>query len=470
MQQTEHSQALVAATPQRTLRLAWLTLLIFFLLFAALISWAGLAVHNIYRSATMGQGATLFMRGPVEAISWRPADRAVFQGASDRQALGENEAVRIASATGYGQVASVRLFDDSQLDLWAAAEVSLDRLRTSRWHSDTLEVELTQSGGYVRYDIKPVLPYASTSYRVRIGDATVALAPGGSYSIEMRPERTVARPDDGNTLLSDIAVRSGSATIFSATGNELLLRARERVQVDAAGNAGLPVPARWELVRDGGFSQFTEKEYNNTTASDPMLPRSDSWQVYGTPELPPENRGFFRLSQICRPPAVNDSYCSAADRRTAAWFYRVGDQVSSFATGVRQEIGPTGEGVDISEFRELRLKLWARVLYQSLNDVGDQGSECPVMVRLLAKRSSPADPEEERVVCVYSDADGSPPSVTSPGVQYVMVNLAEWTELSFDLRAPEWLPDYRFLRSIQIYANGHDYDSRVAEVSIVGEQ
>ena len=35
-----------------------------------------------------------------------------------------------------------------------------------------------------------------------------------------------------------------------------------------------------------------------------------------------------------------------------------------------------------------------------------------------------------------------------------------------DLRAADWLPDYRFLRSIQIYANGHDYDSRVAEVSI----
>jgi hypothetical protein len=258
--------------------------------------------------------------------------------------------------------------------------------------------------------------------------------------------------------------------VLGANGDAVLLRERERVLVDAAGSPGLAVPARWELVRDGGFSQFSEKEYNNTTSDDPMLPRSDSWIVYGIPELPPENRGFFRLSQICRPPAVNDSYCGPADRRTAAWFYRVGGQVSGFTTGIRQELGPAGEGIDISEFRSLRLNLWARVLFQSLDSVGDQGSECPVMVRLLAKRFSPADPEEERVICVFTSADGTPPAVTAPGVQYELVNLAEWTEFSIDLRDPRWLPDYRYLRSIQIYANGHDYDSRVAEVSIVGEQ
>lgn len=470
MQQTEPAPAGAIATPQRTLRLAWLTLLGFFLLFTTLVAWAGLAVRDVYQRSTQSQGATLFVRGPIEAIAWRPVDRTIFQGPRDQQALAEGDAVRISSSAGYGQVASIRLFDDSQLDLWAAAEVSLDELRTSRWHSDTLTVQLTQSGGYVRYDVKPVLPYTTTSYRVRVGDATVSLAPGGSYSIEMRPERHVERPDGGNTLQADVAVRAGAATVFGANGGVVLLRERERVLVDAAGNAGLAVPARWELVRDGGFSRFSEKEYNNTTSDDPTLPRSDSWIVYGIPELAPESRGFFRLSQICRPPAVSDSYCGPADRRTAAWFYRVGGQTRGFTTGVRQELGPSGEGIDISEFRTLRLSLWARVLFQSLEAVGDQGSECPVMLRLLAKRTSPADPEEERVICVYTSADGTPPAVTSPGVQYEQVNVAEWTQLSFDLRAADWLPDYRYLRSIQIYANGHDYDSRVAEVSIVGEQ
>lgn len=471
MQQTNSAPAPRAAAPQRTMRLAWLTLLGFFLLFVALLAWAALAVYNVYQTATVGNGATLFVRGPDEAISWRPANRTIYQGAGDRQtiALGEGDSVRVASAAGYGQVASIRLFDDSQLDLWASAEVGLETMRTSRWHSGTLEVAMRQSGGYVRYDIKPSVPYEEQRFTVRIGDATVDLAPGGSYSVEMRAQRAVVRPDGGNVLTADVAVRSGSATVYGAGGGVVALRERERVTVDAAGNPALAVPARWELIRDGGFSQFSELEYNNTTSDDLALPRSDSWQVYSGPALPAEQRGYFRLSEICKPPAANN-YCGAADRRTAAWLYRAGEQVTGFTTGVEQDLGVDGQGVDISEYRTLRLNFWARVLHQSLNDAGDRGSECPVMLRLVVKRTSPADPEEERVICVYHDADGVAPGVTEPGVKYETINLAEWEELSYDLRAAEWLPDYRYLQSIQIYANGHDYDSRVADVSIVGEQ
>lgn len=466
----EQPQSVRAADQGRTLRLAWLAMLGFFLLFSALLSTVGMVVRDVYRSATLPSGAALFLRGPAEAIAWKPADRTIFQGSSNQQALAEGDAVRIATTAGYGQMASIRLFEDSQLDLWASAEVSLDRLRTSRWHSDTLEVELTQSAGYMRYDIKPNLPFASTTYRVRIGDATLLLAPGGSYSVEMRATRAVARPDGGNELASDVAVRSGTATIYGANGTNVALRARERVLVDAAGNPGLAVPARWELISDGGFSQYSELEYNNTTRPDLTLPRSESWQVYATPpNLPPEDRGYFRLSQICRPPIVNNA-CDADERRTAAWFYRSGDETTGFTTGIQQQLGPQDAGLDISEYRSLQLSLWARVIYQSLRDAGDRGSECPVMVRLLAKRFSPADPEEERVICLYTDEDGQPTTAQEPGVTYIAVPRAEWRQISFNLRDPEWLPDYRYLRSMQIYANGHDYDSRVAEVSLVGEQ
>ncbi|GAB4438903.1 MAG: hypothetical protein OHK0015_33160 [Chloroflexi bacterium OHK40] len=470
MHQLQPSAVPQAASPERTLRLAWLTLLFFVLLFAVLLGWAGLTLRGVYLGATLGHGATLFLRGPAETIAWRPADRTLFQGAADQQPLAQGDSVRIAAAAGYGQVASIRLFEQSQLDLWAGTEVTLETLRTSRWHSGTLEVALRQHSGYVRYDLKPALPFESVVYTLHIGDASVALEPGGSYSVEMRaPERPVERADGGNRLVADVAVRSGQAVVYGANGAAVELRTRERVLVDAAGVPGLAVPARWELVRDGGFSQFSELEYNNTTSPDPTVPRADTWQVYGIPDRPPENRGYFRLSQICRPPAV-DNTCGSADRRTAAWFYRTGGQTTSFTTGIKQDLGPNGQGVDISEYRSLSFSLWARILYQSLNDVGDRGSECPVMIRLVAKRSSPADPEEERVICVYTDADGQPPAVREPGVQYLLVERAAWSQVILDLRDPVWLPDYRYLRSIQIYANGHDYDSRVAEVSLVGEQ
>lgn len=470
MHYADQTGAARAAAQQRTLRLAWLTMLFFFALFLGLLAWAGLAVRRVYQTATRPEGGTLIVRGPAEWVAWRPADRALYQAAADGQALAEGDAVRAVTGAGYGQVASIRLFEQSQLDLWSGAEVVLETLRTSRWHSGTLDVRARQLAGYVRYDLKTGQPFEQVGFSVAVGDAVVRLAPGGSYSVELRePDRRVSRPDGGNSLEADVAVRSGSAVVIGANGATVELRERERVLIDASGMPGLAVPARWELVRDGGFRQFSEVEYNNTTLNDPTLSQSQYWKVYSGPDLPPENRGFFRLAETCRPPIV-DNVCEPSERRTAAWFYRTGGQTSSFLVGIQQELGPDGAGIDISEYRSLELTLWARVLYQSLKDAGDRGSECPVMVRLVAKRDSPDSPEEERVLCVYVDADGNPPAITEPGMKYVRIHEAAWEQIRIDLRDADWLPDYRYLRRIQIFAQGHDYDSRVAEVSLVGEQ
>lgn len=471
MDYAEPSPVLRSAARQRTLLLAWLTLLFFFALFAGMVAWALWTARQVYRTATEPREAVLILRGPAEAIAWRPANRTVYQGSRDQQPLAEGDSVRIVASAGYGQMASVRLFENSQLDLWAGAEMTIETLRTSRWHSGALEIAIRQRAGYVRYDIKPNQHYERSRYTVRVADALIDLGVGGSYSIELLPpERAVLRPDGGNALSADVAVRSGVAVVHGADGRSVEVRPRERLVLDPAGVPGVVVPARWELIRDGGFSQFSEEEYNNTTRQDdPTLPRSTTWRVYSGPALPPEQRGFFRLSPICRPQLPEGS-CGPADRRVAAWFYRPGNQISGFTTGIKQDLGPRGEGIDISEYRSLRFSLWARILYQSLNDVGDRGTECPVMIRLVAKRSSPADPEEERVVCVYSDNDDQPPRVTQPGVTYIRIERAAWANISFDVRDEGWFPDYRLLRSIEIYANGHDYDSRVTEVSLIGEQ
>ncbi len=470
MQSVEPSPAVRAASHQRTLALAWATLLSFFLLFLGLVSWAALALYDVYQTATRPEGGTLIVRGPVEWVAWRPVDRNLYQAATNDQTLAEGDAIRTATSAGYGQVASISLFEQSQLDLWAGAEVAFETLQTSRWHSGTLVIATRQRAGYVRYDIKANQPYSHVSFTVRVGDAVVRLAPGGSYSLDLRqPGRVVERLDGGNALEADVAVRTGSAVVVGANGATVEIRERQRVLIDPAGLPGLTVPARWDLIHDGGFSQYSELEYNNTTLKDPTIVQSQYWKVYSGPDLPAENRGFFGLVGICRPPIVAAS-CPMANRRTAAMFSRGSGQTSSFTVGIKQELGSDGAGIDISEYRSLKFTLWARVLRQSLKDAGDRGSECPVTIRLVAKRNSPADPEEQRDVCVYVDADKTPPTVTEAGITYNSVNAAEWTEVSFDLRAAQWLPDYRYLRRIQIFAQGHDYESRVAEVSLVGEQ
>lgn len=470
MQTADSGVALRQAAQQRTLSIAWASLLFFFALFVGLLTWAGLTVRNVYQEATLTGEATLIVRGPAESLSWRPAQRTIYQGAPDGLVLVEGDSVRTTATAGYGQVATIKLFDASQFDLWAGTELTLETMEVSRWNQDHFRVVMRQNRGYIRYDLAEAQPYDQVQFQVLVGDAVIELTPGGSYSVELRPPaRSVLRVDDGLAQEVDVAVRSGSATVIGVDGEAVSLGSRERVTIDAAGSPGLVVPARWDLVRDGGFSQFTEVEYNNTTVADPTRPRSEYWHVYSGPDLPRENQGFFRLAQTCRPPIVNN-FCAPNERRVAAWFYRSGGQTSSFTTGIKQELGTQGLGVDISEFPSLRLSLWVRVLYQSLPDTGDRGVECPVMVRLIAKRTTPADPEEQRDYCVFVDEDAVAPMVREPGVTYYPVPLAEWALISFDLREQDKLPDFRYLRSIQIFAQGHDYDSRVTEVSLVGEQ
>jgi len=464
------------AAQRRTLRLAWVTLLGFLSVFLLLVGWALYAGRQFYLSATNQRDATVILRGPAEWVSWQPANRSVFQGIHEQQMVSEGDSVRVVTKAGYGQIASIRLFDESQIDLWAGADLRLDILQTTRWSDRLQEVTIRQSGGYVRYDLRVGQPYRQVRFRVLVGDVTLDLAPGGSYSVDIQPIRRLVQATPGTVIqpfTADVAVRSGTMTVKSTQGASVVLGYHKRVEIDQAGVAGLPVPARWELIRDGGFSQFSEAEYNNTTRNDepdePSMTRSNTWEVYGTPPLPTNQQGFFRLSSICRPPNV-DNKCDPPDRRTAAWFYRAGGQTSAFTTGIRQQLGTSGGGVDISEYRTLKFSLWVRVLDQALEDVGDRGSECPVMIRLLARQESPDDPDQQRVVCIYTDANDKPPRVKDKDVLYYQVKKAEWTFFSFNLRDAEWLPDYRYLQGVQIYANGHDYNSLAAEVSLVGEQ
>jgi hypothetical protein len=472
MQRIEQPAAdLRASTQRRTLRLAWLTLSGFLLFFILLLAWAGLSIYTFYVEATSPREATVVVRGELDRLSWQPAGRSAFQGVRDGQPLGEGDAVRALSTAGYGQVASIRLFDESQLDLWAGTQVRLRSLRTSRWNERVQEVVVAQDDGYVRYDIKAGQPFQAVSFRVQIGLATVELAPGGSYSVELRASERVI--DSVGAVLpaqiADVAVRSGSAVVVGANGDRVELGERQRVEVDPAGVPSLAVPARWDLVRDGGFTLFSELEYNNTTLNDePGRAESRFWTIEATPTLPPEQRGYFRVAQICRPPLI--SRCEPNEQRSAAWFYRAGEQTNSFTIFATQRLGPEGAGVDISEYRTLTFSLWARVLEQSLRDAGDRGSECPVMVRIVGRRSSPSDPDVERVVCIYVDDGDGEPRAREDTISYHPVRLAEWYELRIDLRSQDWIPDFRYLSRIQIFAQGHDYDSRVAEVSLVGEQ
>jgi hypothetical protein len=211
------------------------------------------------------------------------------------------------------------------------------------------------------------------------------------------------------------------------------------------------------------------EEYNNTTISgQPTLPRSDTWRVFsGSEPSDVEANGFFHVSEGCPPPYTNNT-CDSEERTDIAWFRRDGRQSQGFVTGVRQTLGPDNMGIDISEYRSLVFSIWVRVLHQSVELAGEEGSECPVMVRFWTKETHPNDAEQQRVICFYTSDDPQAEPMQNPAITYYRVERFQWYLLTVDLREEEWLPQTHYIRWIDIYANGHDYDSRVTGVSLIG--
>jgi hypothetical protein len=467
---------------QRTMRLAWFVLIVAFILSCVLLMTFGLTAWRYLTYATVEpDDSVLINRAPEidvaqEWVLLRSKGRARFQRTEGQEALSAGDEVLISSTAGYGQVATMQLFDQTNLDLWAGADVSIERMQVSRWNNNEQTIALRQHGGYVRYDLLNTnQPYQDKTFTVFLGEAAVELESGGSYSIDVAPPQRrvlLSDPFAPEPVVSDVAVRSGLAYVHGTDGRVVRLIAGSRIKIDPTGSPGLPVPARWELIEDGNFNEYDEQAYNNTTVpstSQPALLRADTWQVYGAP-LNPDASGFFKLFPTCWPPDANIN-CDPKERRNIAGFVRSGSQ-TSFTTGIRQELGNDQRGVDVSEYRSLTFSAWVRVLGQSLPLAGEQGTQCPLMVRFRAKRTSLVDAEHERVLCVYTARpEQSEQLATWPDVvRYIPVEHYKWYRLTIELRDPEWFPDYYCLTNIEIYANGHDYDSRVADISLIGSQ
>lgn len=308
---------------RRTLRIAWLTLFVFFGLFLALSSWVVWNIRQWYLTATDVQTAILVVRGSDESIVWQPAGRTIFQGVRDQQPLSEGEAVRTLPNAGYGQVASLRLFEGSQLDLWAGTELRLTTLRTTRWHSGTLQVALEQTNGYVRYDVRGDQPFQNVFFTVTVGDAQVKLLPGGSYSINLYPpERRVIRSDGRPALIADVAVRSGSAIVTGVVGQPVRLAAGQRIEVDPAGIPGLPVPHAGSLSAMVVFPVFLR-----LSITIPRAPMTRPYRVQ-----PPGRFQVHRVSPCLN--AVSSGWRKSVALLTIRWF-------APSKTGVPQR-GSTG--------------------------------------------------------------------------------------------------------------------------------
>jgi hypothetical protein len=170
--------------------------------------------------------------------------------------------------------------------------------------------------------------------------------------------------------------------------------------------------------------------------------------------------------QSCRPRLEIIRSCRPDDQAYMGRFRREGRQTNNYITGIVQELD-----VDVSEYTSLRLVAWARVVTQTVELAGVRGSECPIMIWMTYKRTSPTDAQQERSICVYAvDSSTVAGSEDAGEINYKPVNLFQWYPIDIQLRDDLQLGEVRYLQKIRIEARGHDYMSEITGIQLIGMQ
>jgi hypothetical protein len=478
-------QAPTIESPRRRARpetSAWLILSTFFLIFCVIVAGAGLVGWGYYTDAMervegglvrfhVPAGVTYQARGSAKKVTPDVLCPDNPAGIIDRcESLNEGDHVQAVPDAGYGQVASIKLPDQTQVDIWAhptGADLTLQKYAVSRWSKQRQIIEFKQDAGYARYDIPPKdrSQYADVIYSVIISKTKLVnlnLAPGGSYSVNVphaEDGRPVTRTDSGKLLMTEVAVRTGSVDLRTSDG---LVTAHpgEKIQVDEAGIASMPLPARWELIRNGKLANWPAGAKSDADGA--WIQNENPTDENATEQ---ERNGTFIIEQRCGP-ATPDN-CTPAEKVNIGQFSRQGNQSRSFGVLIGQSLD-----LDISEYPSLELRAWVRVANQSIAKAGVLGTECPMTIRLTFKQKSPSDTEMNRHFCIYVDETAADLPRDQKGSEFIYtpVHQGQWYNLKYELRNYESLKDAYYLQSVVILANGHDYLSEITDISLVATQ
>ncbi len=458
---------------------AWLMLMSFFLIFCTLVASISIAGWWYYANAMeKGHGTIVRVHAPA-GVTFQPRDSTnrttpskpctIAPTTEKCQELEENYRVFAVPEAGYGPVASVLMPDRTHIQVWAyptGADLTLNQFQVSRWSHRREEVAFTQNAGYVRYDLAASegQQYADVHYTVVIShNIQIVMALGGSYSIDVpKPHLVPEQTNLGTPLMAEVAVRSGSLEVHNSAGS-VKVRSGEKVQIDTSGMIAPIQPASWNLITDGGFDQYmagAPRDGINTWAEIGV----DFDKSVTAAEIQAAHLTVYRT---CHPTTPSAFLCPQDQTVFLAQFERQGNQSKSYGYGIAQTLD-----LDVSEYRSLEFTMWARVISQNIPNAGITNNECPVTVRFRFKRESPANNPEERFICLYRSTINQPIPPSGQYVYQAVSNQALWYRLNFDLRDPQFdlLKSARYIESIAIYGNGHDYISQVADISLIARQ
>jgi hypothetical protein len=405
---TERAVAVARAPAAvRAERRAWLIIWVAFATLCALLFAASKFAIDYVSTAQIDEVATVSdSRGQV-AFSLPGSEEKTLLG--ERSDLGVGTVLFLDRKTATST--DLTLFDDSKLKLLAGATLELSRMSVGRFINQH-EVTLTQDSGPIRYATGDAID-------VQLSNALVHLAPHGDYTIWLDG-------DHGRVL-----VYSGEARVTPNAGASVSVAENHRGEIDASGQTrvfDLPMP----LLSNGDFTQ-----------------QDQGWEALDVPDSSLDVNG------------------------TRSWVPGPGDTGTALRVArqtIKGEHGETGlvqqlNGIDVSGFRHLWLRAWARVDYSDLSGGGTLNSEYAMMFRVKYEGPVEGSFLPWAIGLYYSNADNRP----IPPNTAVLWPQQEWKLYQVDLMDtdPNRVP-YR-LQEFAVMGQGHSYDARVANISLIGE-
>jgi hypothetical protein len=322
--------------------------------------------------------------------------------------LHENDSVK-SDRTGE---ALLTLFDGSTIQLLPDSEVQFNQLKISAFapKRNYITVQLKRGKAVVNV-AKPA--EASTEFYVNLPQGRAYLL-DGSYSL-------VA--DDTTSL---VKVRERGRALVTNAGKTVDAKERERVELTAAPPEAKP--ASVDLIKNGDFPD----ELNGWTTE---------------------------LDTFCSETSPSPAQITPAseDGVPSVHFLRSNAQGVPCEVMIHQDMNE-----DVSEYWTLKLSVEAKLEYQSLSGGGSLGSEYPLMVRVRYRTIGGAEKQEVRGFYYGTPVN----SRTDNGIQ---LPEDSWQTYNYDLNFMTLPLRPRQILSVEIVASGHDYESYVRRVSLIGE-
>lgn len=411
----------------RRQRLAWAIVL------SSLIACVGLVVFvplglNAYRQRAMramevevqaNQGTVGIVQNDGESVALFSGDPSFSLGVAGSVLTNATDtALLLAQTEANGPLIA-------RIQVYGSTQVQLDDARTPRFDSSSRKNELALNlrAGRILLSI-PDDSVRPVAIQVTTPQGQVHIEEQGQYSVDVSNSE------------SQVTALHGSVVLESGD-EQIELGDAQRAIMSSPGMLEGPLTAERNLIANGEFSQGLEM----------WLPLSPNVEIVDQPSV--------------------EVAVDSNDPEPVVIFKRLG--IGHADAGLRQVVGQ-----DVTDFESLKLLLSMHVAEQSLGVCGQQGSECPVMVRIeyadvngvdqiwqqgfyASGEVGPDTPD----VCVACP----PPLNEHQRVPFDQLAFYESENLLEKLGQFGILPAQ--IKSITVIASGHSFESRIYDLALI---